>query len=169
MVQITAGREKHMLRHFNGDAIGSAFDTAVFTDVDALLEYINSHQPNEIIQQTNNREAWIFICSEFESIGHCGLMNRKDVPLAQIVEEMRDGHLMDVGIVEELPRTNKLCVVVEHKETGVYLITAFPGERTVAFPYGAQSPEERLISEAFWKEHILVRSIPIINVGSSET
>ncbi|MFM1999602.1 MAG: hypothetical protein RL204_1549 [Bacteroidota bacterium] len=157
MLQITSGREKHMLRHFNGDAIGSAFDTAVFADVNALLEYINSHQPNQIIPQTNGREAWIFICSEFESIGHCGLMNRKDVPVSQIVEEMRDGHLMDVGFVEELPRTNKLCVVVEHKETGVYLITAFPGERTVAFPYGAQSPEERELSEAFWKEHILVR------------
>lgn len=159
MVQITSGREKHMLRHFNGDAIGSAFDTAVFADVDSLLEYINSHQPNEIIPQTNGREAWIFICAEFESIGHCGLMNRIDVPAAQIVEEIRDGFLMDVGIVDELPRTNKLCVVVEHKETGVYLITAFPGERTVAFPYGAQSPEERIISEAFWKEHVLVRSL----------
>lgn len=147
-----------MLRHFSGDAIGSAFDTAVFADVDALLDYINSHQPNQIIPQTNGREAWIFICSEFESIGHHGLMLRADVPPAQIVEEMRDGHLMDVGIVDELPRTNRLCVVVEHKDSGVYLITAFPGEKAAAFPYGAQSPEERSISESFWKEHVLVRS-----------
>jgi hypothetical protein len=159
MLQITSGREKHMLRHFSGDAIGGAFDTAVFADVDALLDYINSRQPNQIIPQTNGREAWIFICSEFESIGHHGLMRRADVPESLIVEEMRDGHLMDVGIVNELPRTNRLCVVVEHKDSGVYLITAFPGEKAAAFPYGAQSPEERSISESFWKEHVLVRSV----------
>ena len=159
MLQITSGREKHMLRHFSGDAIGSSFDTAVFADMDALLAYINSHQPDEIIPQSNGREAWIFICSEFESIGHCGLMNRNDVPETCIVEEIRDGFLMDVGIVDELPTTNQFCVIVEHKETATFLITAFPGEKAAAFPYGAQSPEERLISEAFWKEHVLVRRV----------
>lgn len=158
MLQITAGREKHMLRHFNDDAVGSAFDSAVFADVSALLDYINSHDPVEIIPQNNGREVWAFTCTEFKSIGTCGLMHRKDVPANRIVEEMRDGFLMDIGIVDELPTTNQLCVVVEHKDSGVYLITAFPGEKAAAFPYGAQSPEERSISEAFWSEFILVRT-----------
>ena len=159
MLQITSGREKHMLRHFSADAIGGAFDTAVFADVNALLDYINSHQPNQIIPQTNGREVWAFNCSEFKSIGTCGLMRRIDIPAHRLVEEMRDGHLMDVGVVDELPRTNRLCVVVEHKDSGIYLITAFPGEKAAAFPYGAQSPEERELSEAFWKEHVLVRCV----------
>ena len=161
MLQITSGREKHMMRHFSGDAIGSAFDTAVFADVDALLEYINSREPNQIIPQSNDREAWVFICDEYESIGHHGLMLRADVPPTQIVEEVRDGFLMDVGIVDELPSTNQFCVIVEHKETATFLITAFPGEKAEAFPYGGQSPEERVISEAFWKEHVLVRSLVV--------
>jgi hypothetical protein len=87
-----------------------------------------------------------------------GLAKRSDIADASIVTLPRGKFTHEVALVEKLPLTSFIYVVVKKSGEHYHLITAFPGNSAAPFPSRKQSPHERKLSIAFWKEHVLLKA-----------
>jgi len=158
MIKLSERARQHLALHFgDSSAPGSVFFKSVFETPDDLLAHINSFAPSETILQGNNRMALVFHMTE--AVGTSGLAKRRDVAAEKIVFESRNGFQVEVALLDKLDLAYEFCVIVENREEEEHLITAFPGEYSLSFPYEGQNPEEYERSRLFWQEHILCRKI----------
>lgn len=155
---ITPEKQKHLLRHFTENKTsGSKFNPALFPTPEALINYINSIIPYYVFPQGNNAMVYCFRSISGECMGLIGIANRRDVPLSDIVTENRDGHLQEIGEVNELPETEEFCVIATRTAIGNSIITAFPGPYAPPYPDKRQSKEDLEYSRLFWDTHVLLR------------
>jgi len=155
---VTETQRAHMLRHMlPNDLAGSHFSPNVFGDPEALIDYINSHEPCDIIRQRDLRFAFCFAELDGKPIGKSGLAMRKDLHHSQIERHVRDGYTMEVGIVEALPNTHLFCIIADETSEGLSIITAFPGGYARPFAQKSQPREEYELNKKFWEEHVLLK------------
>jgi hypothetical protein len=156
---ITPNRRKHLLRHMlPTELAGSHFYPHVFGDAEVLIDYINVHEPLEVIQQLDNGFAFCFSTLDGNPVGTSGLAKRKVLQPSQIEQQVRDGFTIEVGIVDSLPVTHLFCVIAHETSDGFSIITAFPGGNARPFPRKSQPREEFELNRTFWKEHVLLKS-----------
>lgn len=149
-------RRRHVFRHFDDASIGSSFNRAVFPHVNALLDYANSATPIEIIKQTKNRFLYLYEHQEAGGVGNIGVGKKSELPSEKIVKRLRDGYLIEVGLVEQFETTPFFSVIVEKQKEKLVLVTTYPGKPSEPFPYSGQTAEERAQSVAFWKDRVLL-------------
>jgi hypothetical protein len=150
-------RRTHLLRHMHSNELaGSHFYPHVFGAPQALIDYINSHEPLKVIQQRNKRFAFCFAALDGNPVGTAGLAKRKDLNPSHIEPHVREGFTIEVGIVDTLPETNLFCVIADETPDGLSIITAFPGEFARPFAQKSQTKVEYELNMAFWEEHVLL-------------
>lgn len=149
-------RRRHVFRHFDDASIGSSFNREVFPHVNALLAYANSTKPVEIVKQTKNRFLYLFCHQESNNVGNIGVGKKSEIGKEKIVKRLRDGYLIEVGLVEEFETTPYFSVVVEKQKEKLVLVTTYPGKPSEPFPYSGQTAEERAQSVAFWRDRVLL-------------
>ena len=137
---------------------GSHFYPHVFGDPEGLIDYINVHEPLEVIQQLDNRFAFCFAALDRKPVGTSGLARREELQPSQIQQQVRDGFTIDIGIVDSLPETYLFCVIAHETSDGFSIITAFPGGNARPFPQKSQPREEFELNRTFWKEHVLLKN-----------
>jgi hypothetical protein len=137
---------------------GSHFYPCVFRDPEVLIDYINAHEPLEVIQQLDKRFAFCFAATDGNPVGTSGLAKRQDLQPSQIERQVREGFTVEVGIVDSLPETHLFCVIADETSDGFSIITAFPGGNARPFPRKSQPREEFELNSTFWKEHVLLKS-----------
>jgi len=147
----------HLLRHMQSSELaGSHFYPHVFGEPQALIDYINSHEPLEVIQQRNKRFAFCFAELDGNPVGKAGLAERKDLNPSHIERHVREGYTIEVGIVDTLPETHLFCVIADETPDGLSIITAFPGGFARPFAQKSQTKVEYELNLAFWEEHVLL-------------
>jgi hypothetical protein len=156
MIEITEKAERHLALHFgDSNAAGSVFFKDVFEGPHDLLNYINSCEPVEILEQANNRSSLLF--HTVEAVGYSGIIERNCVTIENIILETRNGFQVEVALLEELELAYEFCVIVETNNDIQSIVTAFPGGHSLSFPYEGQDEEEFEKSTLFWQEYILCR------------
>jgi hypothetical protein len=140
----------------SSELAGSHFYPHVFGDPEELIDYINVHEPLEVIQQRNKRFAFCFAELDGNPVGKAGLAQRKDLNPSHIERQVREGYTIEVGIVDTLPETHLFCVIADETPDGLSIITAFPGGFARPFAQKGQHAEEYALNRAFWEEHILL-------------
>lgn len=155
---LSDSRYSHLARHFtlNGDA-GSHFNLKTFPSSKELIEYINSHVPEVEEYQTRGRSIFHFQLKDGRTAGTVGIMKRSQLRQDDIVRLMRDGVLIDIGLVDELAETREFCVIADATAEGLSIITAFPGSCSRPFPHKNQSKAEYELNHQFWEEHVLLK------------
>ena len=150
-------RRPHMLRHMHpSELAGSQFYSHVFGDPEELIDYINAHEPLEVILQREKRFAFCFAEMDGHPVGTSGLAKRIDLQASQIERHVREGYTLEVGIVDKLPETHLFCVIADETPNGLSIITAFPGEFARPFAQKSQTKQEYELNRAFWDEHVLL-------------
>jgi hypothetical protein len=158
VITLSPYRRKHILQHFHGsEEAGSVFHAECFPTPEDLLRYLNERKPFEVKAEFAEREVWLYNANEFASIGTLGLAKRSDIADVSIVSLQRGKFIHEVALVEKLPLTSFIYVVVKRSGEHYNLITAFPGNIAAPFPSRKQSPHKRKLSVAFWKEHVLLK------------
>jgi|688.fasta_scaffold81714_2 hypothetical protein len=156
MIELTERAERHLALHFgDSNAAGSVFFKDVFEGPNDLLNYINSCEPVEILEQANNRSSLLF--HTVEAVGYSGIIERNCVTIENIILETRNGFQVEVALLEELELAYEFCVIVETNNDIQSIVTAFPGGHSLSFPYEGQDEEEFEKSTLFWQEYILCR------------
>ena len=155
---ISDKRRAHLLRHMlPNELAGSHFYDYAFYEAEALIDYINRHEPFEVIQQRDKRFAFCFAAIDGHPIGTSGLAKRSELATSQIERQVREGYTIDVGIVDTLPETHLFCVIADETPDGLSIITAFPGAYAQPFPQKNQPRIEYEFNRKFWDEHILLK------------
>jgi hypothetical protein len=155
---INENRRTHLLRHMQSNELaGSHFYPHVFGAPQALIDYINSHEPMKVIQQRNKRFAFCFAEMDGHLVGTSGLAKRIDLQASQIQPHVREGFTIEVGIVDTLPETHLFSVITDETPDGLSIITAFPGEFARPFAQKSQPREEYELNKKFWQEHVLLK------------
>jgi hypothetical protein len=156
MIELTERAKRHLALHFgDSNAAGSVFFKDVFEGPHDLLNYINSCEPVEILEQANNRSSLLF--HTVEAVGYSGIIERNCVTIENIILEARNGFQVEVALLEELELAYEFCVIVETNNDIQSIVTAFPGGHSLSFPYEGQDEEEFEKSTLFWQEYILCR------------
>jgi hypothetical protein len=156
MYRISPKRIEYVKKHFEGSTVaGSCFYSDVFQDPLELMNYINSRIPDQIIQQENQTQAHLFI-AEF-AIGTCALTDLNALKNPDIQLENRDGISIRFAWVDDLPKTNQFCAIVEGNNSSFEIITLFPGDYAPTFPHAKQSEKAHNDSTKFWEKHVLVK------------
>jgi hypothetical protein len=144
MIELTERAERHLALHFgDSNAAGSVFFKDVFEGPNDLLNYINSCEPVEILEQANNRSSLLF--HTVEAVGYSGIIERNCVTIENIILETRNGFQVEVALLEELELAYEFCVIVETNNDIQSIVTA------------GQDEEEFEKSTLFWQEYILCR------------
>jgi len=155
---ITERQLTHVLRHMSPNELaGSHFSPHVFSNPEALIDYINSNEPYQVIPQREKRFAYCFSAVDGHPIGTSGLAMRKDLLPSQIERHVRDGYTMEVGMVDILPDTQLFCVIADETPEGLSIITAFPGGYARPFAQKSQPKDEYELNKKFWEEHVLLK------------
>ena len=141
----------------SSELAGSQFYSHFFGDPEELIDYINAHEPLEVIQQREKRFAFCFAEMGGNPVGTSGLAKRKDLQQSQIEQQVREGFTIEVGIVDSLPKTHLFSVIADETHDGLSIITACPGAYARPFAQKGQSREEYALNRTFWEEHILLR------------
>jgi hypothetical protein len=161
MFYIAPENTLHLARHFAGsDVAGSHFDLDAFPTIESFVEYINEHEPHEVIEQSENKKAYLFRHHLGTNVGTCGIAKRTDIPSNDIIVENRDGFQIEIGLVKELPKTQEFCVIASETDRGKSVITAFPGMYAPPFPAVDQNKEDYLKSNEFWLTYVLINARP---------
>jgi hypothetical protein len=154
---VKENRRAHVLRHMlSSELAGSHFYPHVFGDPEELIDYINLHEPLDVIKQRNKRFAFCFAALDGNPVGKSGLAKRKDLNPSHIEQLVRDGFTIEVAKVDTLPETNLFCVIADDTSEGFSIITAFPGGNARPFAQKSQGKKEYDLNRAFWEEHILL-------------
>jgi hypothetical protein len=139
------------------ELVGSVFHSHVFGDPETLLDYINTHEPIEVLQQRDKRFAFCFAAIDGRPVGIAGLAKRNEIQPSQIERQVRDGLTIEVGLVELLPETHLFCVIADMTSECLSIITAFPGGHARPFAQKNQQREEYELNKKFWEEHVLLK------------
>ncbi len=154
---VTEDRLLHLMNHFSGNkSTGSYFFDNVFDGIYKLLEYVNAHEPREIICQMNGNQVHVFEYEGGKEVGFVGFDKKKNVLGCEVIREMRNNYLTEFALVEKMKATPMFCVVVR-AVIQMEVITTFPGPFAPPFPYSGQNEHENKVSSAFWEEHILIK------------
>ena len=155
---ISIESKEHIKIHFGvGNKAGSSFNSELFNNVDQVLSVIENKKPESIVSQNNLREAHTYNLTDVGIIGYLGVGKREDFKNNPIITEQRNGCLVDFIEVDELPATSFLTLICEKKNEKLDLITLFPGQYAPAFANPNMHPDERMISQIFWSENILLK------------
>ena len=155
---IKENRRTHLLRHMQSSELaGSHFYPHIFGEPQALIDYINSHEPLKVIQQSDKRFAFCFAALDGNPVGTAGLAMRNDLNSSHIERHVREGYTIEVGIVDTLPETHLFCVITDQTPDGLSIITAFPGGFARPFAQKGQPRAEYELNKKFWEEHVLLK------------
>jgi hypothetical protein len=141
----------------SSELVGSVFYSHVFGDPESLLNYINTHDPIDVLQQRDKRFAFCFAALDGRPVGIAGLAKRNELQPSQIERQVRDGLTIEVGLVELLPETHLFCIIADMTSEGLSIITAFPGGYARPFAQKSQPREEYELNKKFWEEHVLLK------------
>lgn len=155
---LSANRRDHILRHFREHPLaGSYFDLSTFPSPDELLLFINSNAPISMESQSEKKACYLFHTIDGRAVGSSGIALRNSVLAENIVYEQREGYSLSIGLVEELPVTESLCVIAQETNEGLSVVTAFPGGCARPFAQKGQPAKEYALNKQFWEEHILLK------------
>ena len=146
---------QHLKNHFNSAVAGSCFLSSFAANETELCNYVNQNEAASIQPQASGAIAWIFDCTEY--VGYEGIALRSQLQNAQCVVEERNGHSIEIALVDTLPLTKQFCLIASEYDYVFEIITAFPGRLAPPFPNKAQTLKDYENSLGFWKSHILLR------------
>jgi hypothetical protein len=155
---LSAKCHDHILRHFGDNSFaGSHFNSTTFASPQELMLFINSNAPISTQSYSEKKAAYLFQTKDGRAVGTRGIAKRNKVPTKDIVHEKREGYLLYIGLVEELPITTQFCVIAHETDEGLSIITAFPGNYARPFAQKGQPAKEYALNKQFWAEHVLLR------------
>lgn len=121
------------------------------------MNYINTHDPNKVINQDNGTYVYIYENKKINHVGYEAIASINDIDTNLIRNESRNGHTVKFAVVNQLPFTNQFCVVAFKNKDIKELVTAFPGRYAPPFPHQKQLVHQNKISTDFWNKHILLK------------
>ncbi len=158
--QLAESAEKHLAVHFSGtEKSGSIFNPDFLAGPKDLLAFLESNQPQKIINQKNQRIVFQFELPTPQVAGLEGIGLKETIPPDSISLKERNGFWVEVATMESLPKTPFFCVVLLPTPNGFEVITAFPGRYAPPFPYEGQNPEENESSWEFWSKNVILVKI----------
>ena len=135
---------------------GSKFDAKYVSNPREVLTILNNCAPHQVIEQVNNRTAYIY---RFEkSIGWDSIIDVNQIPsenLAEIQEEKRGNQIVRTIELSNFPETNQIVAIVDSETNQV--ITLFPGCYAPPFPSSDQTKNDYEQSSRFWDSHIFIK------------
>lgn len=148
---------EHLKGHFSLGNAGSCFAHEFARDVHALLEFINTNEPAHQHMQAIGTQMFIYELEETCIVGWEGIAERETLESTAFRTETRNGHAIEVAVVDHFPTTHRFCVVAKPNGNQFELITAFPGRPASPFPFEGQDENQKKESTAFWERHVLLR------------
>jgi hypothetical protein len=159
---LNASRMKHLARHFfKSELAGSTFNLSTFASPEDLVDFINSHSYEDSNRQTHSKSIFCFTFKHEKFVGLEGISLRSSLTEHSIVREKRDGHTIDVAVVNELKKTQFFCVIAKEQAEHFSIITAFPGNYARPFAQKGQPADDYAMNKKFWEEHVLLKRINI--------
>ena len=150
-------RLEHLKGHFSLGNAGSCFAPEFVRDELALLRFINSVEPAQKVVQDDDTTLFVFVLDTSQIVGWEGIAARDTLELKEFRNETRNGHAVEVAVVDHFPTTHRFCVVAKPNGNQYEIITAFPGRPAPPFPYEGQDETQKKESTEFWERHVLLR------------
>ncbi len=140
---------------------GSKFDQEFASDIKSLLIQFSGKQ----IIETRETQKYLELVFRFSKpqfptgIGSLGVYDKNKLAQISTKEPYRKwnrGQFLWHAIVEELPRTEFLTVVVNLQATAHFLITAFPGLPTMPLPNKKMKQSVYEAALSYWEEKVFL-------------
>lgn len=140
---------------------GSKFDQEFASDIKSLLIQFSGKQ----IIETRKTQKYLELVFRFSKpqfptgIGSLGVYDKNKLAQISTKEPYRKwnrGQFLWHAIVEELPRTEFLTVVVNLQATAHFLITAFPGLPTMPLPNKKMKQSVYEAALSYWEEKVFL-------------
>lgn len=155
---LTPASRRHLERHFGDGALaGSYFLQSTFETPDDLLLILQNSSPVSVNKQHSSTIVFTYTLTNGRMAGTLGIMKKSYLSEKDLVNEMREGFSIEVGLIEGLRLTPDFCVVVRETLKGFSIITAFPGDYARPFAQKGQPAKEYALNKQFWEEHVLLR------------
>jgi hypothetical protein len=150
---------KHASRHFHGSKKAGGTFLSHFQDISQILKLIA--ESKLIDKKTQGRMRSSFVFEYPQSIGHLGIVKRKDYPNVSVEEERRDDQTITFIHLPTLPETRLFSLICEWRKGRWNLITLYPGPSGEPFPHRQWGQDQNTRSRKFWDEYILVKIQPV--------